>query len=86
MLAHSSAATLALALAWDRQVCVLLYLSLELVESGTQNVESNPANYWYKQGGNDEHSVISASSQLQSQHSISTLQNVLQLVSTIQHQ
>jgi len=56
-----------------RQVCVLLYLSLKLVKSRPKDVEANPANNGHKQSGNDEHPVISASSQLQKQRDMSTL-------------
>lgn len=69
-----STTTLSLELAFDsRHVYILLYLSLKLVKSRPKDVEADPANNGHEQSGNDEHPVISASSQLQKQNDVSTL-------------
>jgi len=69
-----STTTFSLELAFDsRHVYILLYLSLKLVKSRPKDVEADPANNRHKQSGNDEHPVISASSQLQKQQDMSTL-------------
>lgn len=69
-----SATTFSLELAFDSiHVYILLYLSLKLVKSRPKDVEANPTNNRHKQSGNDEHPVISSSSQLQQEQDVSTL-------------